>query len=290
MIIKARGPFDYALNYAFMDQQDDCLYHTSDNTIRKAVSVGGHPVLLEVKAGPKDAVEVDVLVNDGVQQADIEQYVMEWLDLDYDMTAFYDFASSNPRLRAIVQELYGYRMICTLDMMEGLAWSILGQQINMRFAFVLKRRLVEYFNHYIEFEGEKYWLMPSAEEILSLDVESMREMQISYRKAEYLHRCAEGIETGTLSKTHLWRMGSYQEVLKHLTSIKGIGPWSANTVLMRTLKFRNAVPIGDAGLRNAIRITDNLIEKPSPEYIRSVTDEWGDNGAYATVYMWRILG
>ncbi|GAB3059432.1 DNA-3-methyladenine glycosylase family protein [Salinicoccus sesuvii] len=290
MIIKASGPFDYALNYAFMDQQDDCLYRTHNNVIRKAIQLHGNAVLLEVKAGPKDAVEVDVLVNDGVEETDIEDYVVEWLDLDYDMAAFYDFANHDPRLRGIVEELYGYRMIGTPDIMEGLTWAILGQQINMQFAFVLKRRLVEYFNHYVEFEEEKYWIMPSPAEILSLDIESMRKMQISYRKAEYLHRCAEGIQKSTLSKTNLQQMGSYEIVLEHLISVKGIGPWSANTVLMRTLKFRNAVPIGDAGLRNAIKITDNLDEKPSADYIRSVTDEWGDNGAYATIYMWRILG
>ncbi|TVT27700.1 DNA-3-methyladenine glycosylase 2 family protein [Salinicoccus cyprini] len=290
MIIRAQGPFDYALNYEFMAQQDDCLYRTENNNVRKAVSLDGQRVLLEVGEGPENAVEVDILLNEGAAESDIAQYVAEWLDLEYDMAAFYDFARKDKRLAAVVQELYGYRMICTLDMMEALTWSIVGQQINMRFAFILKRRLVEHFNHYIEFEGEKYWLMPEAREILSLDVEAMREMQISYRKAEYLHRCAEGIETGILSKAHLQRMGGYQEVLDHLTSIKGIGPWSANSVLMRTLKFRNAVPIGDAGLRNAIRITDNLEEKPSAGYIRSVTDEWGDNGAYATLYMWRILG
>ncbi|MFC3418632.1 DNA-3-methyladenine glycosylase family protein [Salinicoccus hispanicus] len=290
MIIRAEGPFDYALNYEFMAQQDDCLYRTGGNAVRKAVSLDGNRVLLEVKEGPEDAVRVDILVNEGALESDIERYVTEWLDLDYDMTAFYDFASGDQRLAAIVQELYGYRMICTLDMMEALTWSILGQQINMKFAFILKRRLVEHFNHHIEFEGEKYWLMPAAGELLSLDVELMREMQISYRKAEYLHRCAKGIETGTLSKDHLQRIGSYQDVLDHLTSVKGIGPWSANSVLMRTLKFRNAVPIGDAGLKNAIRITDRLEEKPSPGYIRSVTDGWGDNGAYATLYMWRILG
>ncbi|WP_342387440.1 DNA-3-methyladenine glycosylase family protein [Salinicoccus bachuensis] len=291
MMIRANGPFNYGLAYDFMAQQDDCLYRAQSGAIRKAAVFDGSRVLFEVSEGPEsDSVEVAILMNEGVPESAVEDYVTEWLDLEYDLEAFYRFAHHDSRLRHVVETLHGYRMTCTVDMMEALLWSVLGQQINMRFAFTLKRRLVEHFDHHIEFEGEQYWLMPEPAEILALDTESMRNMQISYRKAEYIHRCAEGIEAETLSKTHLERMDDYETALAHLTSVKGIGPWSANSVLMRTLKFRNAVPIGDAGLRNAIRMTDDLEEKPDRAYIQAVTDQWNGYGAYATLYMWRVLG
>ncbi|WP_031546550.1 DNA-3-methyladenine glycosylase family protein [Salinicoccus luteus] len=291
MMIRANGPFDYGLAYDFMAQQDDCLYRAQAGTIRKAAVLDGLRVLFEVSEGSEaNSVEVAILMNEGVPESTVRNYVIEWFDLEYDLDAFYRFARQDGRLGPVVETLYGYRMTCTVDMMEGLLWSVLGQQINMRFAFTLKRRLVEHFGHHIAFEGERYWLMPEPAEILALDTESMRSMQISYRKAEYIHRCADGIEAGTLSKAFLERMDDYESALAHLTSIKGIGPWSANSVLMRTLKFRNAVPIGDAGLKNAIRMTDNLEEKPDRAYIQAVTDEWGGHGAYATLYMWRVLG
>ena len=291
MMIRANGAFDYGLAYDFMDQQDDCLYRTEAGTVRKAVVLEGTRVLFEVSEGPEDnSVEVAILMNEGVPESLVKDYVAEWFDLEYDLDAFYRFARGDDRLSPVVETLHGYRMNCTVNMMEGLLWSVLGQQINMRFAFTLKRRLIEHFGHHIEFEGERYWLMPEAREFLSLDTESMRSMQVSYRKAEYIHRCAAGIEEGTLSKAHLERMADYETALAHLTSFKGIGPWSANSVLMRTLKFRNAVPVGDAGLKNAIRMTDDLEEKPDRAYIQSVTDTWGGYGAYATLYMWRVLG
>lgn len=99
----------------------------------------------------------------------------------------------------------------------------------------------------------------------------------------------KGVDAGELSKARLETFEDYGEVLKYMTSYRGIGPWSANTVLMRTLKFRNAVPVGDAGIKNAIRLVDGMDAAPSRAYIDQVTETWGDFGMYATLYMWETL-
>ena len=289
MRIEANGPFNYTMTYDFMAKQDDCLYEAHEGKLRRAVHIDGKAVLFEVTSHSKDAVAVDILYNEGAKEGHIRKYVVDWLDLDYDLEAFYRFAAADPRLSQIIGERTGYRMTCKPDIMEALMWAVLGQQINMAFAYILKRRIVEHFGHHVEYEGRKYWLMPTSEELSSLDAETLRDMQVSYRKAEYLGLCAAGVKNGELSKGKLLAMGDYDAVLKYMTSFKGIGPWSANTVLMRTLKYRNAVPIGDAGLRNAIRLTDGLEERPDKAYIISVIEGWGGYGAYATLYMWHIL-
>lgn len=291
MILKANGSFDYGRMYDFMSIQDDCLYETKDGRVRRAEMFDGRPVLFEISgASEPDVLNLEILQNDGADEALVIDYVKDWFDLDYDINAFYAFAAEDSRLREIAQDLKGFRMLAYVDMTDVLVWSVLGQQINMKFAFELKRRLVLHFNHFIEYEGSKYWMMPDAQEIFDMDLAVMREMQISTRKSEYLKNCAAGIIDGSLTKGYLKTFNSYDQALSHLMRVKGIGPWSANVILMRTIKFRNAIPIGDAGLKNAFRKTDGLKEKPTREYINDIISQWGEFGTYATFYMWRILG
>lgn len=289
--MRARGPLDFGVMYDFMEHQEDCLYRTKDRKVRRAEIFDGRRVLFEVsESAEPDALEVEILHDEGAGERVVSEYVADWFDLDYDLAHFYTFARRDRRFETVIREYYGFRMLAYVNVIDVLVWSIIGQQINMKFAFELKRRIVEYFGHFIEYEGEKYWIMPSAVELLTLTVEDMREMQISRRKAEYILNCAEGVENGSLSKEHLQSFDSYSRAKTHLTGFRGIGPWSANVVLMRTVKFRHAVPIGDAGLRNAFKITDGLEGKPGARYIEDIINGWGQFGAYATLYMWRVLG
>lgn len=287
MIVEADGPFDFKKTYNYMKQQDDCLYNVVDETVRKAAVINGYKVLFEVTGAPCGA-NVEVLVNEGADESDIQNYVRDWFDLAYDLNDFYAHVENDDRLSPHLNTLYGFRMLAYVDIADAFMWAVLGQQINMKFAYVLKRRVIEHFNRHVLYEDVKYYLMPSAEELAALPTETFRDMQISTRKAEYLKGVMAEIDKGPLSKKSLLKFDSYDEVLKFMTSHRGIGPWSANTVLMRSLKYRNAVPVGDAGLKNVFIKTDS-IEKPSTAYVEKEMRRYGRHSMYATVYLWETL-
>lgn len=289
MEIKANGPYRFDETLDYMKKQDDCLYKIIDDEIYKAEWFEGKRVLMKLSASAAGGVNVKILVNEGADSREIKRYCEEWLDLDYDLDEFYQFAGMDKRLSSLIDNHYGYRMVGKVDIADAFLWSILGQQITMSFAYVLKRRVIEYCGHHIEYDGEKFYLLPDAGEIAGIDSEVLREMQISTRKTEYIKGVLGSVESGELSKTYLETFDDYDEVFRHLTSFRGIGPWSANTVLMRALKFRNAVPIGDAGIKNAIKLVDGMGAAPSKQYVNEITDEWGRFGMYGTLYMWGAL-
>lgn len=288
MIIAANGPFDFSFTYDYMSRQDDCLYDVSDGRIRKAEIINGKRVLFDIYRNDA-GVEVEVLMNDGVSDRAVRDYVIDWLDLSYDLDDFYRFAKTDTRLSPVVDGLYGFRMVGKVSIIDAFLWAILGQQITKSFAYVLKRRVIEYFNHHINYGGGKYYLMPAPNELSRLSIDTLRGMQVSNRKAEYIIDIMSHIGEGTISKDGLLAYESYDEVLDFLVSFRGIGPWSANTILMRTLKYRNAVPIGDAGIKNALMKTDDLDARPSKAYIERETLKYGSYGMYATVYLWEVL-
>ena len=81
----------------------------------------------------------------------------------------------------------------------------------------------------------------------------------------------------------------YNEAKNALVKIRGIGPWTANYVLMRCLGDPSAFPIEDIGLHNAIKLQLNLEQKPTIEEIRKVAAGWTNWQAYATFYLYRSL-
>ncbi|SRR5699024_243861 len=290
MEIKANGPYRFDETLDYMKHQDDCLYRVMDDEIYKAEWFHGNKVLMKLSESEGGGVNIGTVVNESANADEIKRYCEDWLDLDYDLDGFYQFAEKDKRLSGLIDGHYGYRMVGKVNIADAFLWSILGQQITKSFAYVLKRRVIEYCGHFIEYKGEKFYLMPSAGEIAGIDSEVLRKMQISTRKTEYIKGVLASVESGELSKSYLESFDDYDEVFKHLTSFRGIGPWSANTVLMRTLKFRNAVPVGDAGIKNAIKRVDGLDAAPSKGYINEITDEWGRFGMYGTLYMWGALG
>jgi DNA-3-methyladenine glycosylase II len=123
----------------------------------------------------------------------------------------------------------------------------------------------------------------------ALTVRDLSEIRLSARKSEYLIETAGLIAEGKLSKELLWEAGDIAKAEKLLTGIRGIGPWTANYVLMRCLRYPSAFPIDDVGLHNAIKRIMGMDSKPTKEEIRELAAGWKNWEAYATFYLWRSL-
>ena len=91
----------------------------------------------------------------------------------------------------MVHQFSGLRIIGIPDLLEALSWAIIGQQINLTFAYTLKHRLDEKYGTKVTFENQSYYLFPEATTIAAINPEVLRPLQFSQRKAEYLIGLAE---------------------------------------------------------------------------------------------------
>jgi len=219
----------------------------------------------------------------------VAEYIWEWFDLDQDLGEFYQMARQDRVLKKIADKYYGLRIMCIPDLFEALVWAIIGQQINLTFAYTLKKRFVEQFGENLTFEGETFWLFPSFEKIASIEVEDLRKLQFTVRKAEYIIGIAKAMKNGELTKELLLQKQNYQQVQKSLMLIRGIGAWTADYVMMRCLHYTSSFPIADVGLHNALKNLLGLERKPTIEEIEQLAADWKGWQAYATFYLWRSL-
>jgi DNA-3-methyladenine glycosylase II len=295
-VIKIPVPleFDYTINMGYLSRSpNEVMFHLDSGKILRRIPIGHGQPLVEVSGDHPGFLNVHVLENALPLSQDereaVIRYVREWFDLDTDLTPFYTLAGSDPVLQKVVPALYGLRNIGIDDLFEAVCWGILGQQINLAFAYTLKRRFVESFGQGMDHNGVRYWTFPSPDVIASLSTADLTSLQITGKKSEYLIGVAELIAQGKLSKQALLQTGDCKEAEKQLVSIRGIGPWTANYVLMRCLRFPSAFPIDDVGLHNAIKSVLGLEQKPSVQLIRQLSATWTNWEAYATFYLWRYL-
>jgi DNA-3-methyladenine glycosylase II len=289
-------PFSFAENMNYLSRSPkECMFQVANDKVYKLIPQADRPLLIEISSNDGCNLLIhyrgDSLPAESDETTDnaVIQYVREWFDLDTDLTPFYELASQDLLLKQVVKQFYGLRNIGISDFFEALCWGIIGQQINLAFAYTLKKRFVEAFGQYVEWNHHKYWLFPSPQTIASLTISDLTSLQMSARKSEYLIGVAHLVSDGSLSKQHLIDMQDYKEAEKLLVNIRGIGPWTANYVLMRCLRFPSAFPIADVGLHNAIKHLTGAENKPTLAEIRLLSANWTHWESYATFYLWRLL-
>ena len=137
------------------------------------------------------------------QEKEIGTYVQEWLDLSTPVDNFYDQVAEDPILEPLVQAHFGLRMIKIPDLFEALCWAVIGQLINVRFAYRIKKNFVEIFGKAHQFEGKKFWLFPKPHALADLDVSDFEGLQLTRLKSQYILGIARDMANDDLSKQHL---------------------------------------------------------------------------------------
>ena len=271
----------------FLDRNyDDCLHEVRTNSVRKAVLIHREPILIEITEN-KSHLLINTLIGNNAENEIIE-FVKDWFDYDRDMTSFYELLHQDSDLKYMATEYNGLRLMGIPDLFEALCWSIIGQQINLTFAYKLKRRFTEVYGTKLTYENTDYYLFPKPEIVANIKVEELLPLQFSNRKAEYLIEIAKQFVAGNISKEILSNQTT-EEAIRTLVQIRGIGEWTANYALIKSLKRLECVTYGDVGLYNALYKVKNFPKRPNREELNSFFESFKNWEAYTVFYLWRSL-
>ena len=274
----------------FLDRgYDDCLHQVGNFGIRKLLWIDEKPILIQI-SDQQDELQIDLL-NDAQTDVSLQvvAFVKDWFDLERDLAAFYSHMSQFPTLNERIGQFKGLRLLSINDLFEALAWAIIGQQINLTFAYRLKRRLVEKYGHQFVFEGEHYYHFPHFSQLVQVAVADLKEMQFSTRKAEYLIGIAQSLQENQISKPSLLALSHTEEMIVTLCKLRGIGEWTANYALMKSLKRMDSIPYGDAGLLKAIQLLNEMEQRPNRAEVVDFFKPHQGWEAYITFYLWQSL-
>jgi DNA-3-methyladenine glycosylase II len=185
--------------------------------------------------------------------------------------------TSDPVLRAIMEQVGPCRMEFGVPEFASVAESIVYQQLNGKAAATI-------FARFAALAGKP--LTPQG--ILKLTDVELRGVGLSKQKSSYLKDLSAKTAEGLLDFTALGDMPD-EEVIKHLTQVKGIGVWTAHMFLMFSLRRPNVLPTGDYGIQVAMKKHYRKSKLPKPKDMEKIARAWEPYRSVACWYLWRSL-
>ena len=165
------------------------------------------------------------------------------------------------------------------DNYGALVRSIVGQQLSTKAARAIYTRLTDRFG------GRT----PTPREVLADDPDALRTAAgLSHAKVAYLRSLAEHTLDGSLQLERLDQLPD-EAVITELVAVKGLGTWTAHMFLMFHLGRPDVLPVGDLGIRRAVRDVYGLSELPGPAELSAIAEPWRPYRTLACRYLWRSL-
>lgn len=191
------------------------------------------------------------------------------------------FKKNDPLLHTVMKQVKSIRELEKEDeklYFRHLCREIVGQQLAGAAAEKIFGRFEALF--------PKNGITP--ERVLKTPDEKLRGIGLSRSKAQYIKNIATSITDKKL-RLHLLHTMTEDEVLKELTQIKGVGPWTAEMFLMFTLGRENVFSYGDYGLKKGMMKVYGFKKIPSPKQVEKLLKKWHPYKTYAALALWQSL-
>jgi DNA-3-methyladenine glycosylase II len=188
--------------------------------------------------------------------------------------------SVDPALAAIIDRVWPYRLTPRTEgtHFDYVVRCIIGQQLSGKAAATIYQRVRDLF-------GGGF---PTPAQFLATPAIRLRAAGLSGRKAEYVKELAERTHGGTIAILDIHEM-SDDEVMETLVSVRGIGRWTAQMVLMFRLGRPDILPELDLGVQKAVQRLHRMRKLPTPEKLQKIGRKWAPYRTFAAWYLWRSL-
>ena len=165
-----------------------------------------------------------------------------------------------------------------LNYFEALIRAIIFQQLSGKAAAAIYKR----FNNL--FIKNKY---PSPIMVMKRSHEELRSVGLSNQKASYIHNIANAFYTGAIPDDINTK--DDKEVIECLTTIKGVGLWTAEIFLMFTLNRPDVFPVTDLGIQKGFQLFFQLDKLPRADQMIKNSEPWRPYRTLACLYLWRLV-
>jgi DNA-3-methyladenine glycosylase II len=186
--------------------------------------------------------------------------------------------AADPVMKAVIDAVGPFTLSLERDRFGMLVRSIISQQISGSAASSICRRLREFAGP----EG----LKPA--NLAQFTVEQLRSVGLSSQKATYMADLARKVNDGTVDLRQIGRF-SDEQIVEHLTQVKGIGRWTAQMFLIFSLGRLDVFPHDDLGVKSAIRDRYGLADLPDKATALAIAAPWRPYATVASWYCWQSL-
>jgi DNA-3-methyladenine glycosylase II len=244
--ISSIGPYDFELSLRIGRSFTPGPSEDSSN-LRCAVRINNNLTVLELRQVQRNPSVLAIQAIPPNRVSDVQQ-IGRWITFaDLNLLPFYQLSSSHSVLRPIIQELHGLKPMRPASLFEMLVIAITEQQISLAAAYRIRTRIIERFGEPVN--GLRAFPTPIG--LSESSVSDLMTCGLSQRKADYVKGLAYNVAHGLLDLDQLETMPD-EDVRSLLLQERGLGPWSADYVLVRGLSRPDRVPANDLRIRNVV--------------------------------------
>jgi DNA-3-methyladenine glycosylase II len=273
-------PFNFALSCS-INTRFGRGAHTSfvDGSLYKCFEESEAPILLKISVS--DGHLIARLFGSGFKGQ--PEAMANWIiSSDLSLKTFY-LKASGP-MSDLVKSLNGVKPLRTGTIFEALLIAITEQQISLKVAQNFQNRLVDRYGKSIAKDGITFRTFPSPARLSILDPSKLKEVGLSTNKSNFITGVSKRIASGELDLESLKGMTT-EKAREHLLSIRGVGPWTADYVLIRGLGRVEMVPYEDLGIRDAVGLFYRGGHRVTSDEAEEILSEYGSYAGLAAYYL-----
>jgi DNA-3-methyladenine glycosylase II len=291
LTIGAVPPFDFDLSAGIFSDGEGQIQKYENGKFWQVIRIDGRLALVIVRAlGTVDEPKLSVELNSNEEISDNDkkkaaEIVCRVFNLDFDLRPFYDEVKRDNIMAGLAQRLRGLKSPTTPTVFEALIDSIVEQQISLKVAEDMERKLIKTFGDRLSISGEIYYAFPKPRRLASADIEQLRNCGLSSKKAEYIKEISALVAESKLDLEKLKDYKNADEIIIELDRIRGIGVWTAEMTMVRGMQKFDALPADDLGLKRVISHYYCKNKRISSEEARRVAEKWGKWKGLAAFYL-----
>ena len=288
--LKPVPPFSFELSTQIFSNGDRQFRIYEDGKFKQIIRVDNKLALVILEsAGTVDKPKLKAVLksNSEISLSDKElasQKVNQLFNLELDLLPFYELAEKDETLKRITQKLRGLRSPTTQTVYEALVDSIIEQQISLKVATAIERRLIKKFGEGVTLDGELYYAYPTAQALAQASTEELRASGLSGRKVEYIKEISALVAKEKLDLEKFRNYENTKDILEELDEVRGIGAWTAELTVIRSLQKWDAIPADDVGLRRIISKYYCEGRRITSYEAKKIAEPWGKWRGLAAFY------
>ena len=279
IVLKPKLPFDFDLSsktYNTNKYQTHGAY--IDKTLYKCLQIDEETSLITITEHNNE-----LLANLHGNNLERLEETAKWIiSAELDLAPFYK--TDDKPMRTLIESNYGLKPSRTASIYEALIIAITEQQISLNVAYKIQDRLAKKYGSKYEFGPHTFYSFPTPDIISNVEIMDLRQLGLSRNKASYIIDISKKIASDGFDLESL-KYVSTDEVREVMLSLRGVGPWTANYVLIRGLGRTNMVPYDDLGLRDSVGYYYRDGERVSSDEAEEIFSRFGDYKGIACFYL-----
>ncbi len=284
-----RPPYSLALTAERYTRFPEVVDRFESGVYRRLLPVGAGVLISVEQNGPPSAATLEVrldgrLAGSAKARSVALRVAQVALGASADVAPFYRAHRGDPVLGPPIRAFRGLRVAGLPSLWEALVTAVLAQQVNLNFAYDIRRELALAYGPRARFFGQTYVGFPGPEPLAEERLPRLRRFRLSRSKAVAIRGLARAFADGSLCEKELGALGD-EGAIEKLTRIPGVGRWTAEIGLLRGLGRPDIFPAGDLGVVKYL--AQGLLghaTRAKEEDMRRFSLRWAPHRSLALVY------